>query len=355
MYAFLQRSRSSTELDALGHLQGSVFVTRRARTYLENKLSNSNYGSSDDITYIVERFDKSTKLVFKDSTEMAFVRFGSARDADPSVNIMSGQLRLRGSEVAAFFEPSIAVMRTAVQEQKAAAHVPVTSVLLVGGFAANDWLFSNLQTSMRALGLRLSRPDGQLGKAVADGAVSYYLDRLVSVRVARTTFGSKVHVQYTPSDPEHRRRFSTVFTDLDGQERVPRGFSAILEKGTRITETTKFSRDRYQTMIHLGTANLRTATMGITAYRGENKNPQWTDVEPEMFDVVCEVVVDLTSLAPTLMPRTGLHGERYYRFDYSVELLFGLTELKAQVCWKENGQEKRSPAKIVYDQGVGRA
>jgi hypothetical protein len=55
-----------------------------------------------------------------------------------------------------------------------------------------------------------------------------------------------------------------------------------------------------------------------------------------MFGVVCEVVVDLKSLAPTLVPRTGQDGQQYYRFDFTIELLFGLTEHKAQVCWKEN-------------------
>ncbi|KIL60619.1 hypothetical protein M378DRAFT_167983, partial [Amanita muscaria Koide BX008] len=32
---------------------------------------------------------------------------------------------------------------------------------------------------------------------------------------------------------------------------------------------------------------------------------------------------------------------RYYRFDYEVEILFGLTELKAYDTWKEHGIEKR--------------
>jgi hypothetical protein len=136
------------------------------------------------------------------------------------------------------------------------------------------------------------------GKAVADGAVSYYLDRLVSVRIARTTFGSKVNRRYKPSNPEHRRRASTVYTDIDDEQFVPNGFSVILAKvdhrlcvrtgfdsvhprvaqGTRVTDTTKFSHSFYRT--YSSTANLKSTTMRITAYRGENKNPQWTDVEP---------------------------------------------------------------------------
>jgi hypothetical protein len=35
-------------------------------------------------------------------------------------------------------------------------------VLLVGGFAASDWLFSNLQAHLQIIDLCLSRPDGHL-------------------------------------------------------------------------------------------------------------------------------------------------------------------------------------------------
>jgi hypothetical protein len=92
-----------------------VFVSRRARTYLESmfslsllkepeclitrftdKLYNSQYGSPDDISHIVDCFDKSTKLAFKDPSQTAFIRFGSTRDSDPSVDIKLGQLKLKG-------------------------------------------------------------------------------------------------------------------------------------------------------------------------------------------------------------------------------------------------------------------
>jgi len=62
-----------------------------------------------------------------------------------------------------------------------------------------------------------------------------------------------------------------------------------------------------------------------------------------------------------------LFGEGiFYRFDYDIVLLFGLTEFKAMLAWKENvgrfvllsilftqcrwqGVEQRSPAQIIYD------
>ena len=37
-----------------------------------------------------------------------------------------------------------------------------------------------------------------------------------------------------------------------------------------------------------------------------------------------------------LQQRWGQDGISYYRLDYSIVLLFGLTEPKAHICWTEN-------------------
>ena len=76
--------------------------------------------------------------------------------------------------------------------------------------------------------------------------------------------------------------------------------------------------------------------------------------------------MDLSYLPLSL--RSNFSGEgTYYRLDYDIILLFGLTELKAMVAWKEDvgpllllfhaslfirycqGVERRSPARIIYD------
>jgi hypothetical protein len=61
------------------------------------KLSGSRYGLADDIEYIAQCFDKTTKLGFNDSTRPAFIKFGTARDTEPAFDIKFGQLKLQGS------------------------------------------------------------------------------------------------------------------------------------------------------------------------------------------------------------------------------------------------------------------
>ena len=86
-------------------------MTDRARTFVESNdfyiprlsyilipysdlLRNSKF--ADDINNITNSFDKTTKLTFRDIAEPQFIRFGSARDRDLTLNIRSGQLKLAG-------------------------------------------------------------------------------------------------------------------------------------------------------------------------------------------------------------------------------------------------------------------
>lgn len=55
-----------------------------------------------------------------------------------------------------------------------------------------------------------------------------------------------------------------------------------------------------------------------------------------MFPTACTVIADTSIVARSLSPRRGPKGIQFYRQDYSIVLLFGLTELKAQIAWKEN-------------------
>lgn len=49
---------------------------------------------------------------------------------------------------------------------------------------------------------------------------------------------------------------------------------------------------------------------------------------------LCTIEADLSDIVSK--PMRGDKGKAYYRVDYDIVLLFGLTELKAQVAWDEN-------------------
>ncbi|KAG0702791.1 hypothetical protein DFH29DRAFT_804384 [Suillus ampliporus] len=160
-------------------LQGSVFVTRRAHTLLQKKLSGSNYSSPEMIAQMTSIFDKSTKLRFRKPDEPSYIKFGTNRDKDTKYDIRSGILKLAGRDIADLFEPSIEAIIEAFKQQIRVASTPVNFVFLVGSFAASDWLFARLQEYLQPLGISFCRPDAHVNKAIADGAVSFYIDHLV--------------------------------------------------------------------------------------------------------------------------------------------------------------------------------
>ncbi|THH08786.1 hypothetical protein EW145_g2475 [Phellinidium pouzarii] len=234
--------------------QGSTFVTSKARSFIKEKLRNSLYGSDEHIKHISARFDETTKKTFKDIKDVCVVQFGSISDKDLENGIRSGKLRLSGDEVALFFKPSVAASVAAIVDIVGESTVPITTVYLVGGFSA----------------MSPALTDKHSAKAVADGAISFYLDQFVTSRVARLSYGIPIHCDYDPKNTEHIRH----------------------------------KKD---------------------------------------FCIWPSVTADTSGLKALLQPMTSADGSPYWKIFFHFILMFGGTELSAQLSWNENGVEKRYP------------
>ncbi|KAJ3806836.1 hypothetical protein F5876DRAFT_68612 [Lentinula aff. lateritia] len=311
----------------------------------EERLRNSRFGSEEDVQQIASIFDSDAKHTFRNPDDPVFIKFGTFKDRDPSVDIKAGQLKILGTIVQTFFEPSIKAIIQAVKEQRKETTVLIGAVFLAGGFSANDWLFSRLKNELEPLGLTVSRPDAFLNKAVADGALSYYLDHFVSVRVARFTYGTDCVRAYDPYDLEHMRRRATMITAPSGRKVIPNVFSAIVIKGAQVHEETEFKEKFFlESSIR---AAYREISADIIVYRGKSSSPQWTDLEPRMFSTWGTVYADVSAAVKT----AGVHNGRFYhQAEFQIVILFGGPEIKAQISWQENGEEKRTPATIVCEQ-----
>ncbi|KAF8802607.1 hypothetical protein BYT27DRAFT_7260910 [Phlegmacium glaucopus] len=327
------------------HFHGSIFVTIQARKFLEGLLGESRF--SGDIPHIEKCFDKTTKLRFRNADEPQYVKFGTLRDKDPKLNIRSGQLKLLGTEVASFFEPSVQCIVTSIKEQCNASAVEISSVFLVGGFAASDWLYTKLREAFASQGLDISRPDSHVNKAVADGAISFYIDHLVSARVSKLAYGTSVWEKYDPRNPEHKRRKKKTFMTCEGYRGIGGIFNVILAKDTQVSETQEFRQTYWLTSSDR--VDLESISVPIMSYRGQNtSSDKWMDVEQAMYDTLCYIEADTTELSKSLEPQYGSH-KVFYTLTVDVMLSLGMTELKAYLCWNENGDERRSPAQVIYD------
>ena len=140
-YLFSQLGFSKSHPLPTGHFHGSAFVTVYARLFLESvscilpdTYNAQCYGVDyleestffEDLDNIIKCFDKTTKLRFRNSDEPQYIKFGGAKDNDQIYNIRFGQLKLLGSDVASFFEPSVKCIVNAVLHQCKVAHKPIS-------------------------------------------------------------------------------------------------------------------------------------------------------------------------------------------------------------------------------------
>ena len=91
----------------------------------------------------------------------------------------------------------------------------------------------------------------------------------------------------------------------------------------------------------------------VMKYDGDQKVPRWLDVEPgvtvpavalsmrsmltnrkDRFETLCHVVADISEAPYTR--KLGVSGKVCFTRRFDVVLLVGLTELKAQIRWKDS-------------------
>ncbi|KIK25396.1 hypothetical protein PISMIDRAFT_642113 [Pisolithus microcarpus 441] len=99
---------------------------------------------------------------------------------DKKLGMHRGALKLEKEDVAGFFKPSIDCIVNAVKEQCRMAKKMISTVFLVGGFAASDWLYNQIEVSMKSLGVKFFHLDSNINRAITNGGVSYFIDHSVT-------------------------------------------------------------------------------------------------------------------------------------------------------------------------------
>ncbi|PFH47841.1 hypothetical protein AMATHDRAFT_151148 [Amanita thiersii Skay4041] len=319
---------------------GSVFVSRRARQFLEEKLKNSRYGTPDALDHITRRFDETTKRLFKDRKDLQFIPFGSPLDKDVAAGIRNGQLKLTGYAyirsfiVASLFEPSIEAAVNAIKTQIDGTKGMIRSVFLVGGYAASPWLFAQLQSRLAPYKVSVNRPDSQTSKAVANGAIGFYCDHHVSARMSKFMYGVEFLRELDPDNPDHVARRGRLCELPSGPSLLPDAFDCILARGVKVKESTVFSRKYCTELTSLSLLSM--FEVEIWCYRGGDVIPQWIERNSDTFSTLCIVQADLSLLSGSAEGKVGRNGKQYWTIVFSVEIHFGLTEFRARIKWVDN-------------------
>jgi len=76
----------------------------------------------------------------------------------------------------------------------------------------------------------LKTPFFDRNKAVADGAISFYLDHFVAARVSKFAYGVEVSRRYQPWNAEHVRRNGQTYMGVTGHRMIEGIFDTVLPK-----------------------------------------------------------------------------------------------------------------------------
>ncbi|KAJ2917723.1 hypothetical protein MD484_g2725, partial [Candolleomyces efflorescens] len=121
------------------------------------------------------------------------------------------------------------------------------------------------------------------------------------------------------------------------------------QQDTSVTEEKEYRRS--YSVVASKTEDLNHSLVSVHSYRGESSDPKWRMDEPDQYAVECKVEADVSMVKRRFHKSTadGRQGRSYYEIEFDVVLLFGLTELRAQIAYLENNTEKRGPATVIYD------
>ncbi|KAG8893586.1 hypothetical protein FRB99_001857, partial [Tulasnella sp. 403] len=324
--------------EAQCELAGSIFVTASFKEKLKELLESSL--EFDDDEYVergVEEFDRKTKCLFEDPGKPSFIKLGTKRQNEPSLNIRGGQLKLTGDTIATTFKHSCDGTVNAISSQLTGS--TEATVFLVGGFAASPWLYKESKRRLggvfRRANINLKRADSHTAKAVAHGAVAWYLDRLVTARVAKHTYGTDYLAVFNRSDEEHRSRSHLcTISDASGLMFIGPLFRALVTKGEAIQTDSVFRKSFNLQCKHRSDA---LHTMTLDRYDGDIGDIDFYEKDQGSFTTVCQMPIKLPAAA--LEPCLGLKG-LFWHLTVEIVLSLGETELQCHVEWEEEGEKK---------------
>jgi len=255
---------------------------------------------------------------------------------------------MAGDDLKGCFEFSIEQCVESIKAQKQAAGRDKMVVWLVGGFAASPWLFTQLRDRLAADGITVFRPDSNTSKAVAEGAISYYLDHWVTARIARFSTGVVYYELYDEDSAEHKAALTKgaeLSTRTNKKTYIQWRFKCFIPQGKTVQETETVTETYWNQFSSREAVQIN---QGIYIYRGKQPTPGWWN--PDSFERLCTITVGAASgeLAPRLATDPDTKAQ-YWQVEYDVEFKFGMAEYETRLKWEENGESKSSEASMIYD------
>lgn len=327
-------------------IAGSATIDIRAKAYIAERLQGTSWSSEEELTTLQEIFSSSIKEVFQDVGQDYYLPIGRVSDNDEERRIKRGKLIMSGEEVAQLFEPSLDAIEKSIKS-KIVASSTVATCAMVGGFAESAYLRRELQ---KRLGNKINiyKPDEATSKAVAKGAIAWFLDGVVGSRKSKMHYGIRCATIFRPHKASHFARSSQVIVGNDGVERLKGFFGQLLEKDS-IQDVNYEHIQKYSLTWPVGETLYK--EIGLVVYRGEEeKAPDFVDEVG--FETLCKFRIDMEPFRPVLQVRKGKTGIDYVYAPIKLAIKLSGTEITAQTIYEHGTQVFRGPVMVFTEPQV---
>ncbi|EGN97412.1 hypothetical protein SERLA73DRAFT_75099 [Serpula lacrymans var. lacrymans S7.3] len=180
------------------YLNGGVFVTSAAEEYLKGLFETAKWDRplSDQL---VKHFDENAKRKFAEGDTHKWLplsQVGGVIADMPAIGVIQGRLKISANKMTSFFDPTISTITEGLDTAFENGNRKASKVILVGGLANSPYVHSKLLQWGKANGIEISRPNDPTVKAVANGTLSWHLDDIVSLRVAKCHYGTDFDISF---------------------------------------------------------------------------------------------------------------------------------------------------------------
>ncbi|UZJ55705.1 hypothetical protein CBS101457_005025 [Exobasidium rhododendri] len=254
-------------------IEGAITVDNRAARLLADRLKGTRWDNEDDLEDILTEFVKTVKLIFSNPRNPCVLKIGNSVDCDEKIGLRRGMLVLEGHEVAALFKRSINAtvnsLRSIFAEYPPHA---AKRVALVGGYSENAYFRDSLAKALGP-GVAVAKPDNAAAKAVANGAVAWAIDGVVTARVSKLWYGVRCAIPFDCKNAEHTDRAKKCVVSADGHRRLPNAFQVLFARKQEVTN----EELRAPFSISRKVAEDLKGSFELIVYRGHNHPPTFID------------------------------------------------------------------------------
>ncbi|KAF6817805.1 Chaperone protein DnaK [Colletotrichum sojae] len=309
-----------------GALCGSTFLNMRFAKFLKAKLGKEEGFDDDVMAEAMEQFEKKVKRQYTlgaAPNETYTIPVGGLSN-NKELGINRGRFALKASDLQTIFEPVVLECIKLVKDQIIASNVPISAVLLVGGFGASNYLKERLRNAIDR-SVQIMQPPNAW-QAVVQGAVMKGLaqvspDRLTQVKVqnrkARKHYGTEWRTRYDPKLHGHLAD-KRHWCGLDGCHKVYT-MEWFIQRGDNVSENEPFYTSFVWTGLVSG-GRIKKIKMDIYADRQARLAPVARDSNVSM---VVHVEADVSHIPEhSLARRRGADGQWYYELACKIEAVY---------------------------------